>query len=117
MEKKNKNHEKSLEKMKFYDANFKVLGASILLMIASIYLSEYVPSSIGDIELLFAFIAIIPFLNINWGMFYHQFKSKSYGWFSISLILLIIGLAPISLMSFYFVKMRKEFLKGNGVYN
>lgn len=111
--KKTNKHNKSLEKMKFYDTNFKVLGILSLLIIVSISLlpSEY------DISLLFIFIAMIPFLSINWGMLYHQFKSGSYGWFSITLILFIIGFAPISLMLFYWVKMRKEFQKGNGVYN
>lgn len=106
--------QRALKKMSFYDTNFKVLGISVIAAVVSVFLL----GSIGeDISLLFAFITIIPFLIINWGMFYHQFKSGSYGWFSISLILLIIGLAPISLMSFYWIKMRKEFKSGKGVYS
>jgi hypothetical protein len=115
--KNNTRKRKSLEKMKFYDTNFKVFGICVLLLISTnIYI--FIPaSSIGDLNFLFAIILIIPSLIINLGMFYHQFKSKSYGWFSISLILFFIKLAPFSLMLFYFVKMRKEFQKGNGVYS
>lgn len=113
VEKKVNNKEKAKNKLEFYDTNFKALGISILIVFVSIFFfpSEY------DISLIFIFVGMVPFLIINWGMFYHQFKSGSYGWFSITLILFIISLAPISLMLFYWVKMRKEFQKGKGVYN
>lgn len=96
-------HKKSLRKLKFYDTNFKVFGISLLVAIVATFLFDSLTEGIG---IVFAIVAIFPIIAINWGMLYHQVKSESYEW-----------LAPISLMTFYFIKMRKEFKKGKGVYN
>lgn len=105
---------KSLDKMRFYDTNFKVLGISILLSFIVLLL----PYSIGEeISFLAMMVAIVPFLIIGWGMFYHQFKSQEWLWLLPSILLTIFGLGFIILSVFYFKVMRKEFQKGNGIYN
>lgn len=109
-----KDKKKALRKMKFYDTNFKVFGISLLIAIIA---TMFFDSLTGGIGMIFMIIAIFPMISINWGMLYHQVKGGSYGWLSLTILLFFTGLAPISLMTFYFVKMRKEFKKGNGVYS
>lgn len=99
-------------KIKFYDTNFKVLGTSLLIMIITMSLFP----SMESIVLGCAIIIAISIISISWGMFYHQFRSGSYWWLSLTVLLFFIGSAPVSLMFFYWIKMRKEFKKGNGIY-
>ena len=103
----------ALRKMRFYDRNFKVFGISLLVAVILTLLFDYLTGGIG---IIFVMVALFPMVAINWGMLYHQIKSKSYGWLTLTIVLFSLGLAPISLMVFYFVKMRKEFKRGKGSY-
>jgi len=105
---------KTLVKLRFYDTNFKIIGGSWLIA----FISMFILGSIGEgISLIFIMISVAPLLIIKWGMFYHQFKSKRWGWLLSSILLTLISLGFIILTVFYFKVMRKEFKKGNGIYN
>ena len=115
MEKKTK--KQALEKIKFYDLYFKILGTSLFILFVVYFIDGYSSPLTETISIISAVTMTTCMVIINWGMLYHQIKSGSYGWLLPTGILFFIGAAPIVLMLFYWVKMRKEFKKGNGIYS
>ena len=106
-----------LEKIKYYDLCFKILGVSLLVLFVVYFIDGYSSSVTETISIISAIIMTVCMVIINWGMLYHQVRSGSYEWLFPTILLFFIGAAPIVLMLFYWVKMRKEFKKGNGIYS
>jgi len=107
-----------LKKLKFYDNCFKVLGVSFIAFVLGIMLFSYTSNLILALLILlpFGLAMFISLVIITWGMIYHEYKRKEYGWFLLTLVaFFFIGGFIISII-FYFVKMRDEFKKGKGVY-
>ncbi len=112
------NKEESLKKLKFYDTWFYVLSISLVLFFLGIFLLDYESDIILLIWIIPTFVLLISLGIITWGMIYHEAKRKEWVWiiFTILAFLLGIGGFVVSII-FYFVKMRKAFKKGEGIYD
>lgn len=121
MPQQNNNNKLSDKKLHFYDNCLYAMCFSTILfvliwLIMMLFVNESKQEEYIAIIFIPAIIFFIGFASITWGMFYHMIKRKETGWIiSFIICFFIVGGAIISL-AFYFVKMRKEFKEGKGIY-
>ncbi len=113
------NKSEGLKKIKYYDLAFLSIIILFIVSVLCIFLSQF--DVLFDImSLIFAgcLILALPGIGlISIGMTYHQFKTKNYIFITITIISILFGLIFINNTLFYWIKMRKEFKKGNGIYS
>lgn len=108
----------SLKKLKFYDNWFYVLGISLVLFFFGIFLLDYESDIILFIWMIPTFALAISLGVITWGMIYHEAKRKEWVWLIFTILAFLLGVGGfIVSIIFYFVKMRKAFKKGEGIYD
>lgn len=112
-----KDKEAGLKKVKFYDKLFIMLGVSMVVFYLLLFFVDVMNDDTVEIMFLLpAVLAVGAIGMINFGMLYHEFKSKRWIWLIFTIVLFFFGIAPLVLMSFYWFSMRWEFKKGNGIY-
>lgn len=110
------NLKKTRKKIKFYDNSLKVLGVSVILLLVGIFVMDFLQKDYDLFWIITIFPMFISLGIISWGMIYHMFKGKYWGWLTLTIIsIFIIGGFFIAII-FYFAKMREKFKKGEGVY-
>ena len=98
-----------IEKIKYYDNAFWIGLWALIIFLIALFMSDMNNDFHFSLIIILLIIGFIASAIFNWGMLYHMFKGKHWGWVTFFIISFFLVGGFIATIPFYFIKKRKEF--------